>query len=222
MNNLEKIRTTNPELNIININSDEFRDYGVVYDEFDLDEINRYMDSMPIPAENVYVPKNPEIEKMSIIEQLSHDVFGGMELSAGQCAGHCDAFSAIEFHQGSEVNITFTDVIMVLGKRRDLHGYEFNAEEHTQLFYVPKGTVFEMFSDTIHYSPIDVDPAGFKALVVVLNGTNEPLPSSFKSNNKMLVKKNKFQLAHKSREDKVQAGILPGVKGKLIQVKPIR
>lgn len=55
---------------------------------------------------------------MSVIHEISGDVFGGMALSAGQCVGHCDALSAIEFHQGSEVNITFTDVIMVLTTRK--------------------------------------------------------------------------------------------------------
>ncbi|CAM3287501.1 DUF4867 domain-containing protein [Pediococcus acidilactici] len=136
--------------------------------------------------------------------------------------GHCDAFSAIEFHQGSEVNITFSDVIMVLGKRRDLRNYEFHAVDDVQIFYIPQGTVFEMFSDTLHYSPIEVTLAGFKAVVVVLNGTNESLPSSFKTHNPMLVKKNKFQLAHATRTDKVKAGILPGVKGPLVQVRPIQ
>jgi hypothetical protein len=38
----------------------------------------------------------------------------------------------------------------------------------------------------------------------------------------MLVKKNKFQLAHATRTDKVKAGILPGVKGPLVQVRPIQ
>lgn len=37
----------------------------------------------------------------------------------------------------------------------------------------------------------------------------------------MLVKKNKFQLAHATRADKVKSGILPGVKGPLIQVRSI-
>ncbi|MDD9322818.1 DUF4867 family protein, partial [Pediococcus acidilactici] len=129
---------------------------------------------------------------------------------------------AVEFHQGSEVNITFTDVIMVLGKRRDLRNYEFHAVDDAQIFYIPQGTVFEMFSDTLHYSPIEVTPAGFKAVVVVLNGTNKSLPSSFKTHNPMLVKKNKFQLAHATRTDKVKAGILPGVKGPLVQVRPIQ
>jgi hypothetical protein len=221
MNNFEEIKKANPNLNIININNEKFRDYGVVYDNYDLTEINEYMDNVLIPENSVYTPKNPDIEKMTIISQLSADVFGGMKLSAGECMGHCDAFSAIEFHQGSEVNITFTDLIMVLGKRRDLRNYEYNAEENAEIFFIPKGTVFEMFSDTLHYSPIDVDSSGFKALVVVLNGTNEVLLSSVKSSNKMLVKQNKFQLAHQSRKDKVKAGVLPGVKGNLIQVKPM-
>ena len=222
MTNYEKIQKANPQLTIYQVGDEQFRDYGIVYKQFDLTEINDYMARVAVTAANQYVPKNPAIEQMSVIHEISGEVFGGMALSAGQCVGHCDAFSAVEFHQGSEVNITFTDVIMVLGKRRDLQNYEFHAVDDAQIFYIPQGTVFEMFSDTLHYSPIEVTPAGFKAVVVVLNGTNESLPSSFKTHNPMLVKKNKFQLAHATRTDKVKAGILPGVKGPLVQVRPIQ
>lgn len=64
--------------------------------------------------------------------------------------------------------------------------------------------------------------AVFKAIVMVLQGTNQPLPDGFKATNKMIVKQNKFQMAHAVRKDKIAQGILPGVKGKLIDIKPIQ
>lgn len=101
MTNLEKIQEANPQLTIYQVDDDQFRDYGVVYNQFDLSEINDYMAKVAVTAANQYVPKNPAIEQMSVIHEISGDVFDGMALSAGQCVGHCDALSAIEFHQGS-------------------------------------------------------------------------------------------------------------------------
>ena len=98
MTNYEKIQKANPQLTIYQVGDKQFRDYGIVYKQFDLTEINDYMARVAVTAANQYVPKNPAIEQMSVIHEISRDVFGGMALSAGQCVGHCDAFSAIEYH----------------------------------------------------------------------------------------------------------------------------
>ena len=224
MSSFDEIKKANPDKTIYDINNDEFADFGLVYKQYDLSKVTNYMDSkIEIPSDhNDYIPDDENIENDAAIKQIAADVYAGMPISAGPSVGQSTSFSAIEFHQGSEVNITFTDVVMVLGKRQDIHDYEYNAEEHAKLFFVPRGTVFEMYSDTLHYSPCKVDDGGFKAIVMVLQGTNQPLPDGFKATNKMIVKQNKFQMAHAVRKDKIAQGILPGVKGKLIDIKPIQ
>ncbi|WP_412989811.1 DUF4867 family protein [Pediococcus siamensis] len=224
MSKLDEIRKANPDKTIYDVNSEAFADFGLVYKQYDLSKVTAYMDShIEIPTDhNDYVPDDETLEKDATIQQIAADVYAGMPISAGPCVGQSTSFSAIEFHQGSEVNIAFTDVVMVLGKRRDIHDYEYDAETHAKLFFVPAGTVFEMYSDTLHYSPCKVDESGFKVIVMVLQGTNQPLPAGFKATNKMIVKQNKFQMAHASRTDKIAQGILPGVKGKLIDIKPIQ
>lgn len=223
MNNLENVRLKNSNLNIMDINDSSFKKYGIVYSAYNLEEINQYMNILDIPDENIYIPKNLNVEKMNIIHEIRDYIFGGMEVSAGECMGHCGALSAIEYHQGSEVSIAFTDIIMVLGKRQDLNNAEYNAEKYAEIFYVPKGTIIEIFSDTLHYSPIDVEKKGFKTIVVVLNGTNtaNSLDLQVSNTNTMLIKKNKFQIVHKSRIDKIRLGVSPGLIGSLITVNPI-
>lgn len=221
MSKLDELKEKNKDLIIHSLHDSEFKKYGIVYSGYDLSELNKYMDKVSISDTNSYVVDNDKIEATKIIKDIERDIYAGMSVSAGECLGHCNSFSAIEFHQGSEVNITFTDVVMALGKRSDIENQEYNAEKHAELFFIPKGTVFEMYSDTLHYSPIEVEKSGFKAIVIVLQGTNQILPDHFKSSNRMVVKKNKFQLAHKTRTDKISQGILPGVLGKLIEVNSI-
>lgn len=62
MTNLEKIQEANPQLTIYQVDDDQFRDYGVVYKQFDLSEINDYMAKVAVTAANQYVPKNPTIK----------------------------------------------------------------------------------------------------------------------------------------------------------------
>lgn len=222
MNNFVEIQKLNSDKKIYSIRDQEFEKYGVVYDNYDLTSIKTYMQTIKIPTDhNDYIPDDQVLEADPVINEIARDVYAGMSVSVGPCSGQSTSFSAIEFHQGSEVNITLTDLVMVLGKRQDIHENQYNAEENAELFFVPAGTVFEMYSDTLHYSPCKVENTGFKAIVMVLAGTNQPLPNGFSSTNKMIVKQNKFQMAHASRADKIAAGILPGVVGKLIDIKPI-
>jgi hypothetical protein len=114
-----------------------------------------------------------------------------------------------------------TDVVMVLGKRYQIKDGLFNAAKDAEIFFIPAGSVIEMYSDTLHYSPIKVHKSGFKAVVMVLKGTNQPLPVGFSSSNKWIVKKNKFQAAHKIRQDKLSMGTVEGVSGELIKLEQI-
>ena len=53
---------------------------------------------------------------------------------------------------------------------------------------------------------------------MLIHGSNQPLPAGYQTDNKMIVKQNKFQVVHKSRTDKIKQGIQIGVTGALVQV----
>ncbi|MFT8459320.1 MAG: DUF4867 family protein [Liquorilactobacillus ghanensis] len=220
---LTKLRQKNPTYQIEQINVENFKIYGNLLQNYDLKEVQNFFANQVSYGEggNSYNPSNPVLEKMSAIQQIGADVYAGMEFSAGECTGQAQSFSAVEYHQGSEVNIMLTDVVMVLGKRSQIKDGLFNAAADAKLFFIPAGTVIEMYSDTLHYSPIKVEETGFKAVVMVLKGTNQALPVGFKSPNRWIVKKNKFQAAHAVRKDKLAAGSVEGVAGKLIKLQQI-
>lgn len=219
---LEELRLLNPNRAIYTTDHPDFSRYGAVLKNAQISALTDLMATVAIPeGENLYVPSNPAIEALPDVQAIGRDVFGGLPVEAGECAGHSRALTAVEYHQGSEVNVFFTPVVMVLGKRSQIKDGQFNAEQDAKLFFVPAGTVIEFFSDTLHYSPCEVTTEGFKFLVMLIQGTNQPLPANFHSDNPFLVKQNKFQFVHASRTDKIAQGVRVGVAGNLVDIVPL-
>lgn len=220
---LTAIQQANPQYQIHALTAPEFARYGQVYSQYDLTAINAYMDEqIDIPQDkNFYRTSNPTLEAIPELQKIGRDIYAGLSVQAGECVGQSTSLSAVEFHQGSEVNVFQTDVVMVLGKRSDFVAGKFAADQKAKLFFVPRGSVVEFYSDTLHYSPCKVHPSGFKFIVMVIRGTNQPLPADFKSANPMIVKQNKFQVVHATRKDKIAQGIQVGVTGQLVTVNPL-
>lgn len=224
MSTIEDFQKKNPDYKILSIDDPDFKKYGKVYTKYDISEVKDYMDKnvkISSPS-NFYTPSNKELEKIPAIQEMGKDIYAFMPIEAGECTGQSTNFSAIEYHQGSETNIMLTDVIMVLGQRSTLDTKgEYSPSEDGQIFFVPAGTVVEFYSTTLHYAPIKVHDSGFSIIVILIKGSNEELPADFKSDNKRIVKQNKFQLVDPSRKDKIAIGVEVGLTGKLIEMTPL-
>ncbi|WP_201306862.1 DUF4867 family protein [Companilactobacillus farciminis] len=224
MSTLEDFQKKNPDYKILSIDDPDFKKYGKVYTKYDISEVKDYMDKnikISSPS-NFYTPSNKDLEKIPAIQEMGKDIYAFMPIEAGECTGQSTNFSAIEYHQGSETNIMLTDVIMVLGQRSTLDTKgEYSPSEDGQIFFVPAGTVVEFYSTTLHYAPIKVHDSGFSIIVILIKGSNEELPADFKSDNKRIVKQNKFQLVDPSRKDKIAIGVEVGLTGKLIEMTPL-
>lgn len=220
---IDKIRNKNKQYKIYNVIDPEFKVYGNILSGYGLAEIPKYVkENIEIPKEgNIYRPSNVELEEFEVIKEIEADIYASLPIEAGECVGQNSSFSAFEFHQGSEVNIVLTDIIMVLGKREQMVDGYFNAQEDARLFYIPAGSIIEMYSTTLHYSPCKVHESGFGIIVILIEESNTPLKDSFESRNKQIVKINKFQMVHKSRKDKIEQGIKIGLLGELIKINPL-
>ena len=223
MKTIDKIRNENKNYKIYDVSDPEFEKFGSVIEGYDLTDIQKYAEkNIEIPKEgNVYVPSNDELERFEVVKEIKADIYADLPIEAGECAGLNSSFSAFEFHQGSEVNLILSDIIMILGEREKITNGYFNAQEDAELFYIPAGSVIELYSKALHYSPCKVHETGFKVIVILIKGTNEPLDSDFTSRNDLIVKKNKFQAVHESRKDKIEQGIKIGLSGKLININSI-
>lgn len=221
---LENIRKINPDYSIQSIiNNSEFLKYGQIYSQFVINDILNYLNKQQIsPNSNQYNPSEQQLEEINEIKTISNYIFPGIKTESGSCNGHCTNFTAVEYHQGSEVNIFATDVIMVLGKRYQIKNEYFDTDRDAKLFFIPAGSIVEFYSDTLHYTPIMVHHSGFQIVVMVIKGTNQEFAIPYNGGNQRVVKVNKFQLVHPIRKDKIQKGQKVGLKGKLIEINPLK
>ena len=133
-------------------------------------------------------------------------------MQLGICAGNNQQISAVEYHMGSEVVIALRDCIISLGKVADMQNGSYDGSL-METFLLKRGTAIELFSHTLHYSPL-VYQEPYITLVALLRGTNDTLEKS--PTNQMLLAKNKYMIVHPSRIDKIAQGALPNFHNTLL------
>ncbi len=220
MQTLEHLNRVN-DVPIHSIESDEFSTYGRIVRGLDFSSLIEYMEEKTeIPDENIYVPSVPQMEVLAVKDEIQRNIYGGMEIQIGFCNGKNSTFNGFEYHKGSELNIAVTDFMIFLGHVWEIRENKYKVSD-AKVFFVKKGTAFEMFQTTLHLSPIRAAADGFKAVVVLPKGTNTPLDASRSLNTacntmeeRLLLKKNKWVIAHPERKPLVAQGAFAGIIGK--------
>ena len=120
-------------------------------------------------------------------------------------------------HRGEELDIAVTDLIVVLGSRKDMESLTSFDLAKAEAFLVPAGTAVMLYSDTLHYAPCSAGDGVFQCIIVLPEGTNFPSEQENvkkTEEDKLLCMKNKWVLTHpESGED-----FYPGLKGDVILV----
>ncbi len=176
-----------------------FQAYGRVVTEYDCTELMEAMKSTPVPENVLYVPSVPELEALPIFEALKKDFYGGLPIQMGFTNGHNGVLDALEYHRSSEWNLACTDVVLLLGLRKDVdpvtHEYD---TANVRAFHVPAGVAFETYATTLHYAPCSYMGKGYQFVVVLPKGTNLPLTfePSREGEGKLITAANKWLIAH--------------------------
>lgn len=221
---IDKLNKLN-DVEIKSVFDKEFNSYGRIINEYDFDELINYVENnTDIPQDgNVYIPSVEEMEEMSIKYDLQNVFYGGMPIQIGYCNGRNTTYNGFEYHKCSEINVAVTDFMLVLGHSYDIKDCHYNNDD-ARVFFIPRGTAFEMFQTTLHLSPCRVCDDGFKAIVVLLKGTNtllgveerdtiKKLILQENQEAKLLLQRNKWVLAHPNREPLIKNGAFPGIIG---------
>lgn len=213
---LEHLNAVN-DVKILSVSDPEFATYGRVVTGYDFSEMITYMDNHTVIPENgnCYVASVPEMEALSIKTQVENFLYGGMPVEIGYCNGRNTTYNGFEYHKGSEINVAVTDFMLVLGHTWLIKDNTYRIED-AQPFFVPKGTVIEMFQTTLHLSPCRVSDAGFKGVVILPRGTNTPLdckPEKAQGEQRLLLQRNKWVIAHPERAPLINQGAFPGLLG---------
>lgn len=219
---LEHLNNVN-DVKIYSVFDKEFEDFGIVINGFDFSEWIDYMKAeTEIPAENnIYVPSDTNMENGQLFCDIQNIFYGGMPIQVGYCNGKNTAYNGFEYHKCSEINVAVTDFMLVLGHKKQLEDNKFYVGNE-KVFYVPAGTAIEMYQTTLHLSPCRVSDDGFKAVVVLLSGTNTPLDKRLIADNaesQLLLQKNKWVIAHKDREPLIKQGAFAGLIGENKELK---
>ena len=186
-------------MKIQNVTDASFKTYGRVHEGYVLSDIQKDMQHTPLPREVVYVPSVEEMEGLSEAERLKNQFFGELPIQIGYCNGYNKKLNALEYHRSSEINIAITDMILLVGRQQDIQADYTYDTSLVEAFFVPAGTMVEMYATTLHYAPCSVGENGFRCVVILPKGTNteNTVPLEEKGEMSLMVAKNKWLIAHK-------------------------
>ncbi|EGD49630.1 hypothetical protein Cpap_4071 [Ruminiclostridium papyrosolvens DSM 2782] len=215
------LKQLNPALQIKSILDEAFLKYGKVLDQYDFSQCIEITKTKGIPdSGNVYVASDDELMSTAIAKELSNRFYGNMPIQIGYCNGNSTMLNALEYHKGSEIDVAVTDLVLILADIRDIKHNQLPSTS-TEIFFVPQGTAVELYGTTLHFAPCKVSDNGFMSIIVLPEGTNQPLPSipsPICEEDKLLWMQNKWLIAHK---DSIPAskGACVGITGENIEIK---
>jgi hypothetical protein len=219
--NIKELNNLNPHLNIKEVNDQSFREYGKIVSGYDFSEMLDYMERETSVPEggNIYKGSVPELEAFAVFERLTKGFYGEMPIQAGYCNGPNSTLNGLEYHIGSEINVAATDLVLLLGRLQDVVDWKYPASK-VEAFFVPKGMAVQFYETTLHFAPCKTETGGFKCIVILPRGTNEPLENDkAKYGDKLLFARNKGLLAHPERKPLMERGAFPGIIGDNLEVK---
>ena len=217
MNNILEILNAVNDVPVLSVFDPAFAPYGRVIEGCDFSRADEYMlEKTDIPENgNIYVPSVPELEESELKSDIENTLYGSMPVQIGFCNGRNTTYNGFEYHKCSEINYAVTPFMLVLGHVWDIRDNTYDIRS-AQVFFVPAGTAIEMYQTTLHLSPCRVCDEGFKDIVILSRGTNTPL--EYKKTNAdpesvLLLRRNKWVIAHPEREPLIKQGAHPGVIG---------
>lgn len=231
---VQRLRRANPDLVVFGPGDPRLSRYGRIVEAPGIGELVAAADSR-IPEgleENIYRASDPELESLPEAGALGL-FFGFSELQIGWNAGPNTRLNGLEWHKTSEALTAVTDLALLLGRAEDLDwrspvGPSYDSSL-VECLYLPSGFTLEIFSETMHLAPCRLAEAGFKSLVTLPRGTNEPLSAAERARAeeaaargdgraRLLFMRNKWILAHPERRALVDRGAFPGILGRNIEV----
>lgn len=214
---LKLLKEKNPDIRIYSVNDGEFKTFGRVINDFDPAEIIAAAGKIQRPKTGcAYVPGEESLEKLQIAAQIQNRFFGTLPAQIGYCHGHNSLLNAAEWHFSSEINIAVTPLVLILGHVWDIENGKIDSSRF-QAFYLPKGTAAEIYATTLHFCPCETEKSGFGCVVGLPLDTNTPLDGTAES--PLLLRKNKWLIAHEENTPLINRGAVPGITGKNFEIK---
>ncbi len=227
---MKQLRDQNPQLPVYHVTDRQFIDYGRLcrpLESESLDALSAITKELcPASSSVMYLPSIADIEDHDALSSLSDGYFGGMEIQVGCCWGKNRNMNGMEYHKSSELILTFDDIALFVGRRQDIceSGWDSSLAE---VFFIPAGSLVEIYITTLHLAPAGIYDAEFHTLIILPKGTNYSLPSEVIYNPEVddwekqyLFRKNKWMMAHPDSPS-VQLGARIGITGNNLSLTPL-
>ena len=220
MNLLEDLKRKNPGLPLFSVLDEAFAPYGRVLPVLDPASLGAALAQTKIPETgNCYVASDLILEATADVRHLAHTVYGGMAVQAGCCNGRGFTLNAEEYHKCSEVNYSTTGLVLLLALPSDIRDRTLDSSAVVG-FYLPPEVMVEIHPLVLHFAPCRVSPEGFNCLVVLTEGTNEPLDhvdAAAPGEEGLLWMRNKWLLCHPD-SPQARKGAFVGIKGENLRL----
>lgn len=208
---LEQLRAKNPSLRLHAVGDPAFATFGRVINSMDVSPLLAAAHAISLPQEgSQYTASEPTFEALPIAKAIADDLFGQMPTQIGFCFGHNRFLNAVEWHTSSEINVAVTPLVLILGHTYNIQNGTLSSDK-LEAFFVPAGTVIEVFATTLHFCPCEVEETGFGCVVALPKGTNTPCDTP--PADKRLFRKNKWLLAHEDNAALIARGAVAGITG---------
>ncbi len=220
MDMLQTLKAQNPKVPFHAVTDPAFRRFGRVVD-FDATALIAQCEKTAVmPASGSrYVPVMPELEALSAFEDVRRVLRGEGAFQIGCCWGYNTMLNCLEYHRASEHLIAVSDLVLLLAPQQDMEGLDLPGGK-VEGFFVPKGTVVEVYATTLHYCPCQTADAGFRSIIILPRGTNEPLKATRPQggDGRLLWAVDKWLIAHESQAETIAGGAYPGLHGENFEI----
>lgn len=214
---IENLKKLNPEVEFYDVSDKEFSSFGRIIKSIDTTEIIEAAEKISNPEKgSSYLPSVETFEGLKVAKDIKNDCFGTLPTQVGYCFGHNNFLNATEWHTSSEINIAVTPLVLILGHVWDITDGKIDSSDF-KAFFVPKGTVIEVYSTSLHFCPCEVSEKGFGCIVALPKDTNKDL--EIKSHNPLLFRKNKWIIAHEENTPLINRGVVSGITGTNFEIK---
>ncbi len=206
-------------MRIYSVKDETFREYGRIVEGIDCKELESVLCSIPLPENVEYCACEPMLQNLSVAEIFSKNLYGGKPVQMGWCNGHNTKLNCLEYHRSSEFNFGTEEFVLLLAKQSEIVDGKLDTS-CVKAFYVPAGTLVEIYATTLHYAPCHVNKEkGFRVLVALPQGTNGSKPEieTLTKEDALLWACDKWLLAHADSEEAAQ-GAYVGLVGENIDL----
>ena len=212
----EGIKGLNPQIKLFDAEDREFAPFGRIIKCLDETKIIKAAKKIPTPDHgSLYVPSREDFESFRIAKRIENEFFGTLPTQIGYCWGRNNFLNAAEWHTSSEINIALTPLVLILGHIWDMENGCIDSSRF-KAFYLPSGTVVEIYSTSLHFCPCQVQENGFGCIVCLPRGTNTDLPDG--NRDPLLFRKNKWIVAHVDNRALIDRGVIPGITGTNLEI----